>query len=53
MSHHPRRVSVVMTVKNDACGCAVTLGSLARQTRSPDEIVIVDGGSDRDLIVRT
>jgi len=34
-----------MTVKNDAVGCAQTLGALTRQTRLPDEIIVVDGGS--------
>ncbi len=38
-------VTVLMTVKNDPAGCAVTLGSLVGQTRVPDEILIVDGGS--------
>ncbi|MDO8632522.1 MAG: glycosyltransferase [Phycisphaerales bacterium] len=38
-------VAVILTVKNDAAGCAVTLESLALQTRTPDEIVVVDGGS--------
>jgi glycosyltransferase involved in cell wall biosynthesis len=37
-----------MTVKNDAAGAAVTLESLAPQTRQPDEIVITDGGSTDD-----
>lgn len=41
-----RTVSVVMTVKNDRQGCALALDSLAAQTRSPDEIVVADGGSD-------
>ena len=46
MSSTPRqRVAVVMTVKNDAHACAVTLQSLLSQTRAPDEIVVVDGGS--------
>lgn len=37
-----------MTVKNDAAGAAVTLDSLARQSRRPDEIIIADGGSTDD-----
>ena len=45
---HRRTVSVIMTVKNDAAGCAVTLRSLAEQTRTPDEIILVDGGSTDD-----
>jgi len=40
-----KRVTVVMTVKNDPAGCRLTLSSLLRQTRPPDEIVVVDGGS--------
>jgi len=38
-------VTVVMTVKNDPAGCALTLESLISQTRAPQEIVVVDGGS--------
>lgn len=38
-------VSVIMTVRNAVDDCASTLESLALQTRRPDEIVIVDGGS--------
>lgn len=38
-------VSVILTVKNDAAGCAETLESLTEQSRLPDEVVIVDGGS--------
>ena len=34
-----------MTVRNDPEGCATVLGSLAEQTRRPDEIIVVDGGS--------
>jgi len=41
----PVGVSVILTVKNDADGCVQTLESLTRQTRLPDEVVIVDGGS--------
>lgn len=40
-----KRVTVIMTVKNDADACEVTLSSLAAQTRPPDEIVVTDGGS--------
>lgn len=40
-----RRVTVVMTVKNDPVGCATTLGSLTAQSRQADEIIVVDGGS--------
>jgi len=48
-SHNPgakrRRVSLVTTVLNAKEGCAVLLDSLARQTRLPDEAIVVDGGS--------
>lgn len=40
-----RKVSVILTVKNDASGSTQTLESLAAQSRMPDEIVVVDGGS--------
>lgn len=40
-----KTVAVVMTVKNDPVGCAATLGSLVCQSRVPDEIIVVDGGS--------
>ena len=40
-----QRVSIVMTVRNDAVGCAVTLDSVIAQTRLPDEMIVVDGGS--------
>jgi len=39
-------VSVVMTVLNDRAGCAAVLDTLLSQTRPPDEIVVVDGGSN-------
>jgi glycosyltransferase involved in cell wall biosynthesis len=38
-------VTVILTVRNDAQGAAVTVESLLKQTRKPDEIVVVDGGS--------
>ncbi len=40
-----KSVSVVMTVKNESDGCALTLKSLSHQTRAPDEVIVVDGGS--------
>lgn len=39
------RVSVICTVLNEAASVERLLGSLAGQTRLPDEVVIVDGGS--------
>ena len=39
-------VSVVCTVKNEAANIETLLHSLAAQTRPPNEIVIVDGGSN-------
>ncbi len=43
-------VTVICTVRNDAPGLCIMLESLAAQTRPPDEILIVDGGSDPDSI---
>lgn len=40
-----RRFSLVTTVLNEREGCAVLLESLMEQTRRPDEVIIVDGGS--------
>jgi len=39
------RVSVICTVLNEAASVERLLHSLASQTRPPDEVVIVDGGS--------
>lgn len=39
------RVSVIVTVYNEAAAIERLLSSLAAQTRRPDEIVICDGGS--------
>lgn len=39
------RVSVIATVLNEAASIQALLHSLAAQTRPPDEVVIVDGGS--------
>jgi len=39
------RVSVIATVKNEAQTIRRLLDSLAAQTRPPDEVIIVDGGS--------
>ena len=49
-SWHEHTVAVIMTVKNDPVGCATTLSSLTAQTRTPDEIIVVDGGSTEDTL---
>jgi glycosyltransferase involved in cell wall biosynthesis len=45
-----RSVSVVLTVRNDRDGCAVTLASLREQQRQAEEIIVVDGGSSDGTI---
>jgi len=44
-SGNRKRVSLVLTVKDEAASLPELLASLERQRRWPDEIVIVDGGS--------
>jgi glycosyltransferase involved in cell wall biosynthesis len=39
------KISVIMTVLNEGQSIRAALESLAAQTRSPDEVVIADGGS--------
>ncbi|MBI2845490.1 MAG: glycosyltransferase [Chloroflexi bacterium] len=39
------KVSLIVTVKNEAANIASFLDSLLAQTRAPDEVIIVDGGS--------
>jgi glycosyltransferase involved in cell wall biosynthesis len=39
-------ISVVVTTRNDEAGLAYLLPALSEQTRAPDEVVFVDGGSD-------
>jgi glycosyltransferase involved in cell wall biosynthesis len=39
------KVSVILTVLNEARGLPDLLDSLAAQTRPPDEVIVVDGGS--------
>ena len=41
----PMRVSLIVTVKNEAPTMRAFLDSVAAQTRQPDEMVVVDGGS--------
>ncbi|MCI0474772.1 MAG: glycosyltransferase [Anaerolineales bacterium] len=41
----PVTVSLILTVKNEADALPRLLDSIAAQTRAPDEIVVVDGGS--------
>lgn len=45
-------VSVIVTVYNEGPAVEELLASLARQTRPPDEVVIVDGGSQDDTLQR-
>lgn len=44
--------SVVATVYNEGASIDDLLASLAAQTRHPDEVVIVDGGSTDDTVAR-
>ncbi len=46
------RVSVIATVLNEVASIEALLQSLAEQTRLPDEIVIVDGGSTDGTLER-
>ncbi len=43
-------ISVIATVKNEGQGLRPLLDSLVDQTRPPDEVVIVDGGSTDDTL---
>ncbi|MBL8056558.1 MAG: glycosyltransferase [Anaerolineales bacterium] len=45
-------VSLVATVRNEGAGLDAWLESVLAQTRRPDEIVIVDGGSTDDTFAR-
>jgi len=49
-SRFPFRVSVIATVKNEAQTVHRLLDSLAAQTRPPDEVIIVDGGSTDETV---
>jgi glycosyltransferase involved in cell wall biosynthesis len=46
------KVTLISTVKDCADGVPAFLASLASQTRAPDEVVIVDGGSSDDTAAR-
>lgn len=46
------KVSVIATVKNEGESIRHLLDSLAAQTRPPDEVVIVDGGSQDDTVAQ-
>lgn len=45
-------VSVIATVYNEGPAVEEMLASLARQTRLPDEVIVVDGGSQDDSLAR-
>ena len=44
------KVSVIATVLNEGPAIRRLLDSLVAQTRAPDEVVIVDGGSSDDTV---
>lgn len=46
------RVSLIVTVRNEAASIDGLLASVAAQMRPPDEIVLVDGGSTDDTVER-
>lgn len=45
-------VTVITTVKNEQATIVPLLESLTRQTRLPDEVIIVDGGSTDETVTR-
>jgi glycosyltransferase involved in cell wall biosynthesis len=47
---HKDKVSVIVTVKNEGQAIRRLLDSLVAQTRLPDEVVIVDGGSTDNTV---
>jgi len=46
------RVALVVTVLNEGASIGALLDSIAGQTRAPDELVVVDGGSSDDTLAR-
>jgi glycosyltransferase involved in cell wall biosynthesis len=46
------QVSVIVTVKNESGTIASLMESLGDQSRPPDEVVVVDGGSGDDTVAR-
>jgi len=46
------KVSVIATVKNESSSISDLLESLCCQTRQPDEVIIVDGGSNDGTLVK-
>jgi glycosyltransferase involved in cell wall biosynthesis len=48
----PDRVALVMTVLNEGATIDALLASVAAQTRPPDEVRLVDGGSTDDTVAR-
>ncbi|MGI8587318.1 MAG: glycosyltransferase [Chloroflexia bacterium] len=49
-THYALRTTLVMTVRNEAGSIGGVIESLRGQTRGPDEMVIVDGGSSDDTV---
>ena len=43
-------ISLILTVRNESASLPALLESLLAQTRPPDEIIIVDGGSQDDSV---
>jgi cellulose synthase/poly-beta-1,6-N-acetylglucosamine synthase-like glycosyltransferase len=50
--HTMTPISVVVTVRDDREGLEPLLSGLAEQSRVPDEVILVDGGSERDSLAR-
>jgi glycosyltransferase involved in cell wall biosynthesis len=45
------RVTLIFTVKNEAVALPKLLDSISSQTRSPDEVIVADGGSTDSTVV--